>query len=239
SLDPNLAEAHVAMGYSLMGFAPYDFPDAERELRRAIELSPSLAIAHLYLALTYLREGRLDEGLREMITARELDPLSAIIARQVALHYLLKRDYARALQVLRQANELGPAFTTTTEVGIYIQNRLYDEAIAGLDAAKRERHDDPILIYSTGFVYAAAGRRREAVEVVRQLERLSAADSSQAEWIAKIYAALGEREQAFTWLERGLGTGAIGAFYKDEPVWDSLRDDPRFADLLRRMGIPQ
>ncbi|MDT5262968.1 MAG: eukaryotic-like serine/threonine-protein kinase [Acidobacteriota bacterium] len=239
SLDPNLAEAHVAMGYSLMGFAPYDFPDAERELRRAIELSPSLAIAHLYLALTFLREGRLDEGLREMVTARELDPLSAIIARQVALHYLLKRDYARALQVLRQANELGPAFTTTTEVGIYIQNRLYDEALAGLDAAKRERHDDPILIYSTGFVYAAAGRRREAVEVVRQLERLSAADSSQAEWIAKIYAALGEREQAFTWLERGLGTGAIGAFYKDEPVWDSLRDDPRFADLLRQMGIPQ
>ncbi|MFL6228178.1 MAG: protein kinase domain-containing protein [Pyrinomonadaceae bacterium] len=239
SLDPNLAEAHVAVGYSLMGFAPYNFPDAERELRRATELSPSLAIAHLYLALTFLREGRLDEGLREMLTARELDPLSAIIARQVALHYLLKRDYARALQVLRQANELGPAFTTTTEIGIYTQNRLYDEALAGLDAAKRERHDDPVLIYDTGLVYAAEGRRREALEVVRQLERLSAADASQAEWIAKIYAALGERDEAFAWLERGLGTGAIGGFYKDEPVWDSLRDDPRFANLLRQMGIPQ
>jgi serine/threonine-protein kinase len=239
SLDPNLAEAHVAMGYSLMGFAPYDFPDAERELRRAIELSPSLAIAHLYLALTFLREGRLDDGLREMLTARELDPLSAIIARQVALHYLLKRDYPRAVQVLRQANELGPAFTTTTEAGIYIQNRLYDEALAGLDAAKRERHDDPILIYSTGLVYAAEGRRKEALEIVHELERLSATDASQAEWIAKIYAALGERDEAFAWLDRGLGMGAVSSFYKDEPVWDSLRDDPRFANLLRQMRIPQ
>jgi serine/threonine protein kinase/Flp pilus assembly protein TadD len=238
SLDPNLAESHVAVGYSLMGFAPYDFPAAERELRRATELSPSLAIAHLYLALTLLREGRLDEGLREMLTARGLDPFSAIIARQVALYYNLKRDPARALQVLRQADELGAPFTTTTEADIYVQNRLYNEALARLDVEARTRKDDPVLIYDAGLLYAAEGKRADALERVKELERLSGTDAAQAEWIAKVYAALGEREEAFAWLDRGLSQGAIGAFYKDEPVWDALRGDPRFNALLRRMGVP-
>jgi hypothetical protein len=67
---------------------------------------------------------------------------------------------------------------------------------------------------------------------------MSGASLSQAHWIAKIYATLNEKEMAFSWLERGLATGAIGLLYKDEPVWDSIRSDSRFADLLRRMGIP-
>jgi len=67
---------------------------------------------------------------------------------------------------------------------------------------------------------------------------MSGSNLSEAHWIAKIYATLNEKEQALTWLERGLAAGAIGAFYKDDPVWDSIRSDPRFTDLLRRMGIP-
>ena len=76
------------------------------------------------------------------------------------------------------------------------------------------------------------------MEIVGELERLSATDASQAQLIAKIYATLGEREQAFAWLDRGLRMGAVGGFYKDEPVWDALRDDPRFTALLPRMGVP-
>ena len=100
------------------------------------------------------------------------------------------------------------------------------------------RKSDPILIYSTGMVYAAQGKRAEALQIIKELEEMSGANLDEAHWIAKIYAALNEKEQAFSWLERGLATGAIGAFYKDEPVWDPIRSDPRFADLLRRMGIP-
>ena len=237
-LDENLAEAHVAMGYSYMGYAPYNFSDGDRELRRAIELSPSLAVAHLYLSLSLLRQGRLDEGLAEMLKARELDPLSTIIARQVALHYHLKRDYAQALQILKQANELGPAFSATNEIGIYIQNRLYEEALAELEKAKRERKNDPILIYSTGMVRATQGKRAEAIAIINELVRLSGTDLSQGLWIAKIYASLDEKDLAFNWLGRSLGTGALGPFYKDEPVWDPLRSDPRFANLLGRMGVP-
>jgi len=172
------------------------------------------------------------------VKARELDPLSSIIARQEALPYYLKRDCARAMELLRQANELGPALNTTFEIGIYIQNRSFDEALAELEKAKRERKNDSILIYDTGVVYAAQGRRAEALQVIDELERMSGPNLDQALYIAKVYATLNDKEMALSWLDRGLAAGAIGSFYKDEPVWDPIRSDPRFADLLQRMGIP-
>src|SRR5712691_7743771 len=238
ALDENLAEAHVALGLAYAVFAPYNFSLGDRELRRAIELSPSLALARQYLGFSLLLQGRLDEGLEEFLKARELDPLSPIIARGQALCYHLKRDYVRALELMRQANDLGPAFTTQWEIGMYIQNKSFNEALAELEKAKRERKSDPLLIYDTGIVYAAQGKRAEALQIIKELEAMSGASLDEAHWIAKIYAALNEKEMAFSWLERGLAAGAIGAFYKDEPVWDPIRSDPRFADLLRRMGIP-
>ncbi len=237
TLDENLAESHAALGQAYVQFAPSNFSLGDRELRHAIELSPSLALAHFNLGFSLVRQGRLDESLAECLKARELDPLSSIIARQVAFPYYFKRDYGRALELLRQANELGPAFTTTWEIGIYIQNKLFNEALAELEKAKGERKNDSLLIYDTGIVYAAQGKRAEALGIIKELEEMSGASLSQAHWIAKIYATLNEKEQALSWLERGLATGAIGAFYKDEPVWDPIRSDPRFADLLRRMGL--
>ncbi|HEU5245909.1 MAG TPA: hypothetical protein VFU09_02350, partial [Candidatus Udaeobacter sp.] len=97
ALDDNLAESHAALGSAYTQFAPYNFSLGDRELRRAIELSPSLALAHFYLGLSLARQGHLDESLEEFLNARELDPLSPIIARQVAMPYYFKRDYARAL----------------------------------------------------------------------------------------------------------------------------------------------
>ena len=238
TLDDNLAEAHAQMGYTETAFAPYNLSLGDRELRRAIELSPSLAIAHQYLALLLDKQGHLDEALTEIVKARELDPLSSVIARQEALPYYLKRDFARAMELLRQANELGPALNTTFELGIYIQNRSFDEALTELEQAKRERKDDPILIYGEGSIYAAQGKRAEALRAIKELERMSGPNLDQAHWIAKCYATLNEKEMAFSWLDRGLAAGAIGSFYKDDPVWDSIRGDSRFPDLLRRMGIP-
>jgi len=100
ALDENLAEAHAALGLAYAHFAPYDFSQGDRELRRAIELSPSLALTHLFLGISLGRQGRMDEALEECLKARELDPLSSIIARNVASPYYLKRDYARTLDLL-------------------------------------------------------------------------------------------------------------------------------------------
>jgi len=239
ALDADLAEAHVALGQACVAFAPSDFSLGDQELRHAVKLSPSLALAHFFLGVSLVRQGRLDESLEEYRKARELDPLSSIIARQFAIPYYFKRDYTRARELLRQANELGPALSTTWEIGVYIQNKLFGEALAELENAKRERKNDSILLYDAGMVYAAQGKRAEALQVITELEEMSGASMSQAHWIAKIYATLNEKEQALSWLERGLATGAIGSFYKDEPVWDTIRGDPRFADLVRRTSIPQ
>ena len=236
-LDENLAEAHFALGNASVQFAPSNFPLGDRELRRAIELSPNLALAHFYLGVSLVRQGRLDESLEEHLKARELDPLSSIIARQVAIFYYFRRDYPRANELLRQANELGPPLSTTWEIGVYIQNRSFNEALAQLEKAKRARKNDSILIYDTGMVYGAQGKQAEALGIIKELEEMSGPNLSQAHWIAKIYATLNEKELAFSWLERGLATGAIGVFYKNEPVWDPIRNDPRFTDLLRRMGL--
>ena len=146
----------------------------------------------------------------------------------------------RALELVRQANKLnGPPFTSTLEIGAYIQNRLFDEALAELEKAKRGRKSDPILIYGTGMVYAAQGKRAEALQIIKELEEISGTSLSEAHWMAKIYATLNEKELALTWLERGLATGAIAPFFKDDPVWDPIRDDPRFAALVGKMVVPE
>src|SRR4030095_5766526 len=189
----------------------------------------------LFLGISLARQGHLDKALEEYLKARELDPLSSITARYVALAYYFKRDYARALDLLRQANELGPPFSTTWEIGVYVQNRLFNQALVELENAKEERKNDSILTYDTGMIYAAQGKRAEALQVIKELEEKSGANRDQALWIAKIYATLNEKEQALTWLERGLAMGAIGAFYKDDPGWDPVHSDPRFGALVEKM----
>ena len=121
---------------------------------------------------------------------------------------------------------------------MYIQNRLFNETLTELGKAKGERKSDPILIYDSGIVYAAQGKRAEALQIIKELEVMSGTNLSEAHWIAKIYATLNEKEQALTWLERGLGAGAIGAFYKDDPVWDPIRGDRRFEALVAKMFAP-
>ena len=238
-LDDNLAEAHVALGQAYDHFVPYNLSAADREQRRAIELSPSLATAHAYWGVSLVQQGRLNQSLVEFRKARELDPLSSINVRLEALPYYFKRDHVRALELLQQANELGPAFSSLWEIGIYIQNRLLDETLAELEKAERERENDPVLIYSKGMVYAAQGKRAEALQIIQELEEVSGVSLSQAQPIAKIHVTLNEKELALTLLERGLAAGAIGLFYKDEPVWDPIRDDPRFAALIGRMVVPE
>src|SRR6185436_15684421 len=135
-----------------------------------------------------------------------------------------------------QADALGSQFIIPFEIGVYIQSGAFDEALAGLERAKRDRPDDSMLLFQTGLVHAAQGKRPQALDVIRELEARSGETLSQAHWIAKIYAALNEKELAFSWLDRGFAVRSIGDFYRDEPVWDPIRADPRFADFERRIG---
>ena len=238
-LDDKLAEAHAALGLTYIGFAPSNFSIGDKELGHAIELSPNLAVAHYNLGLSFIRQGRLDEASAELMKARALDPLSSVIARAVVIPYYFKRDYARAFELLRQANELGPTLSATWEIGLFIRSGSIKEAFAEIEKAKDARRNDPLLIYSAGMAYAASGKQAEALQSIKELEAIAGSSLSTAHWIAKIYATLNDKENAFSWLERGLATGALGVFYKDEPVWDPIRDDPRFEELVGKMVVPE
>jgi serine/threonine-protein kinase len=238
-LDDKLAEAYAALGQVYIAFAPSNFSVGDRELRHAIDLSPNLAVAHYNLGLSLIRQGRLDEASAELMIARALDPLSSVIARAVAIPVYFKRDYARAFELLREANELGPALSATWEIGLFIRSGSLNEAFAEIEKAKAVRKNDPLFIYSTGMAYAASGKQAEALQSIKELETIAGASLSTAHWIAKIHATLNDKEMAFSWLERGLATGALGVFYKDEPVWDPIRDDPRFGVLVGKMVVPE
>ena len=238
-LNDKLAEAHTALGQIYIAFAPSDFSTGDRELKHAIELNPNLAVAHYNLGLSFIRQGRLDEASAELAKARGLDPISSIIARAVVIPHYFKRDYPRAFELLRQANELGPPLSATWEIGLYIKNGSLDEAFAEIEKAKAARKDDPLIVYSTGMAYAAAGKGPEALQKIKELGTLAEGTLSTAHWIAKIYATLNDKEQAFSWLDRGLATGALGVFYKDEPIWDPIRDDPRFEELVAKLVVPE
>jgi serine/threonine protein kinase/tetratricopeptide (TPR) repeat protein len=239
SLDPNLAESHVAIAEPYLYFPPYNFSAGDREVRLAIELNPGMALAYQVLGASLMEQGRLDEALGVWAKAREIDPLSPIIARLEAFTYLQKGDYPRSLELLRRSKELAPPFIVWGEIEIYIQNGKLDEVLAELERAKLDRKDDPYIIYSDGMAAATQGARTQALQNIKELERMSGASLHRAIWIAMIYSTMNDRELALRWLERGLDAGAIIIFYKDAPVWDAIRSDPRFQNFLRRMGIPQ
>ena len=239
-LDDKLAEAHTALGQVCVAFAPSNFPMGDSELKHAIELNPNLAVARYNLGLSLIRQGRLDEASTELTKARELDPLSSVIARAVVIPYYFKRDYVRAFELLQQANELGPPLSATWEIGLYIRAGKLEQAFADIEKAKTTRKDDPLFVYSSGMAYAAAGKQAEAREIIQELEKMGGAGLSTGHWIAKICATLNDKDGAFEWLERVWATGSIGVFYKDEPVWDPIRDDSRFASFAEKvMGKTQ
>ncbi|MFN0124588.1 MAG: protein kinase domain-containing protein, partial [Blastocatellia bacterium] len=238
ALDDNLGEAHAALGQTWVLVAPYDFPQAEREMRRAVDLSPGASMPHAMLSRMLVRQGRFDECLAEMMIARELDPLSAGIAANIAMIHYFRRDYPQAITLLRKSHELGPALTSPTEIGIYLANNALEEAITELEKARRTRGDDPVLLFSRGMIYAARGNRAETLRIAGDLETRSGAALTHALLIARIHASLGDPERALAWMERGFAAGAIGLFYKDDATWDSIRQNPRFVSLLRQMGVP-
>jgi serine/threonine-protein kinase len=237
SLDPELAEAHVAMARIHALFAPADFTAADAELQLALEQSPSLASAYQIRGLSLVSRGRLDESLRAFLQARELDPLSSIIARTVSLYYLLKRDGPKALEALRQANELGPTLSTTWDAAVYVQNQLYDELLTEAEKAAPGRPDDPLLVYSAGLAHAARGDRAKTDAHIVMLDRMGGPAATHARYIASLYAALGDSASALTWLERDAAAEVSRAIYPDEPVWEAVRTEPRFAAVVRRLHV--
>ena len=125
------------------------------------------------------------------------------------------------------------------EIGLYIKNGSLNEAFAEIEKAKAARKDDPLIVYRYRHGICRGREKAGSTAKDQRTGNSSRRKSEPAHWIAKIYATLNDKEQAFSWLDRGLATGALGVFYKDEPIWDPIRDDPRFGVLVGKMVVSE
>jgi len=238
-IDASLGEAHTSLGY--VNTLSRQFGAAEKEFKRGIELNPNYPTAHHWYGLPYLSMlGRLDEAMAEIKRAQQLDPLSPIISANAGSLYVLKRDLSPAIEEFKKVIELDPNFPIAHDfLGCaYLKQGHQQEAIAelqkGVELSGRASQELGFL----GYGYGALGKRAEARALLKELEERYARKESPAMHLAAVYAGLGEKDQAFAWLERDFQdrTGLL-IFITTLPDYDTLRDDPRYTDLLRRMGL--
>jgi TolB-like protein/DNA-binding winged helix-turn-helix (wHTH) protein/Flp pilus assembly protein TadD len=238
AIDSALSEAHISLGFCLDGF-DWDFAAADREFRRGLELNPGYATGHHWYAWHLSLIGQTREAIAEMKKAQSLDPLSLIINADLAELLLMAHATAESVQQSRKAIELDPHFALAhNQLGqAYLQQGRIDDAIAELRQAAGSADSSPTSIANLARAYVAAGRRPEAQHLLADLKTRATATSSSAVDIATIYAALADRDQAMAWLEQGyqqrFNPGVLL-----RPALDPLRPDPRFRDLVRRVGLP-
>ena len=238
-LDDALAEAHTSLA-GVTSLYDWDWPGAEREYRRALELDPNYAVAHQWYASLLSGLGRHDEALTEVLRARELDPLSLVINAFVGFIHMRARRFDQAIDACAKAIELDP----NNPFGRWILARSLDagdqlrEALAQSEQAVTLSGNKHPFTAHLGYASARMGDRRRACDVLDQLRERSKTEYVSPYHFALIYTALDQRDLAFEWLEKAFQertarlTGELS-----ERVFDPLRSDPRFQELERRIGL--
>jgi TolB-like protein/DNA-binding winged helix-turn-helix (wHTH) protein/Flp pilus assembly protein TadD len=240
-IDGTLAEGHTSLA-RIKAEYDWDWSGAESEFQRAIELNPSYATAYQWHGSALATMGRPDEAIANYRRALELDPLSPIINAYLGQGYYHTRQYDRAIEQLQKTLELDPNLGMARSFlgDTYIQKRMAKEAIAVFEEQMVISHGHVWAQAGLASAYAVAGKRPEALKLIDKVSQRSTQEFVPADALAHIYAVLGEKDKSFEWLEKGYERHSLalgGVDLKVDPVWDSLRSDPRFADLLRRMNM--
>jgi TolB-like protein/DNA-binding winged helix-turn-helix (wHTH) protein/Tfp pilus assembly protein PilF len=236
-LNSALGEAHNSLAFCLDAF-DWDLDSAGKEFRRAIELNPGYATAHHWYAWHLSLLGRYDEAIVEMRKAENLDPLSLIINADLAELLVIARSYDESILQSRKTIEMDPNFSLAHNqlAQAYLQKHMPEEAVPELQKAVQLSGGSPTCVASLARAYVASGKRSEAVKLLNDLKKRSSPGYSDASEIAAIYASLGDADQAMDWLEKAyeerFNPGVL-----IRPGYDPLRSDPRFQDLLRRVGL--
>ncbi len=238
-LDPDLAQAHYELA-AVHFYGDWDWTGAEKEFRHALELNPGDAESHRFYSFFLAARGRKEEALAESRKAQELDPLSISTQLTAGFVFYFAREYDKSIEQCRTALELDPnsagAYDCTGSS--YLAEGMYEQAIAAFQKATNLSNNDPARLVGLGRGYALAERRSDARRVLDQLRQLSRHTYLPPYFFATIYGALGENDQAFTWLENAFGERDIYlAWLKVDSAIDPLRNDPRFPGLLRRVGL--
>lgn len=227
-IDDSLGEAHAELAFALVRLN-WDWPGAERELKRAIDLNPNYA--HAAYSWYLMQVGRTQEGLLEAQRAIEIDPLSQKALDWGAFTHYTSREYDQAIAEARKGAAGKPSFFVALALE---QKGMYDEAIANLE----QLGDSAAIRGHLGHVYAMAGNSGQAQKIIRELQPRTLKQEVGSYEIAFIYAALGQKDRAFEWLEKAYQQHDSGITYlKTDPSLDPLRQDPRFEQLERRVGL--
>jgi serine/threonine protein kinase/TolB-like protein/Flp pilus assembly protein TadD len=240
-LDDTLAEAHTSLACVKFEY-DWDWTGAEKEFQRVTEINPNYAYAHVMHGI-YLRSmGRFEESTAEEKRAVELDPLSLVANRELGFSFYAARQYDQAIEQYRKTLELDTSFILVHQyLGLaYLQKNMFKEGLAEFEKGLANSPEDMLALSELGYAYARAGRKADAQKVLVQLNELSKRKYVPAVSRVGVYLGLGDKEKAFEWLEKAYADHSIGgplATPKVDPLFDPLRSDPRFQDLLRRMNL--
>jgi TolB-like protein/DNA-binding winged helix-turn-helix (wHTH) protein/Flp pilus assembly protein TadD len=238
-LDGNLAEAHASLGL-IAPFFGWNWTDAREHFAQAIALDPNYATAHHWYAEAYLMPmGRADEAIAEVRKAQELDPLSPVIETDLGKELYFARRYDEAIVEFRRALELDPNFISARNwlSDTFLEKGMFPEAIAELEKTKLFK-EERVYVRQTAYLYARMGRRSEARTALTKSLQLSQGKQVSLGAVALVYAALGEKDRAFFWLEKAYAANSsFMTTLKYWSVFDPLRSDPRFAGLLGQVGL--
>ena len=238
-LDNTLSEAHNSLAFCFDAF-DWDLESAGKEFQRAIELNPGYATAHHWHAWHLSLLGRYDEAIEEMKKAKNLDPLSLIINADLAELLVIAHFSDESIIQSRKTIEMDPNFALAHNqlAQAYLQKHMNREAIAELQKAVELSGSSPTCVANLARAYAASGKTSEAIKLLGDLKKHSNRSYSDASEIAVIYAALGDKDQAMRWLEIGYAE-RFNPGVLLRPGFDPLRSDPRFQDLVLRIGFPR
>ena len=237
-IDPQSAEAHASL--ALVLDHKWDWAAAEAEFKRALQLNPQYANAHHWYGDYLSIKGRHEEALLEARRALELDPTNRMIGTWVGLRYYLAGRYDSAIEQGRDTVELDPSFAAAHLIlgESYVLQKSYKQGLDELQKAASLSGDSPVYIAQVGVGRALAGEKKEALRIIRELQDISTKRYVSPYGIAQIYAALNDKEETYKWLETAYRDRAVWMSYLAvDPLFDSIRSEERFRDLLRRLEL--
>jgi len=237
--DDTLGEAHASLGMYKAVYE-WDWAGAEREHRRGLQLNPAYATGHQLYGMTLVVFGGFDEAVAELKRAVELDPVSLPISANLGMVYHYARRYDQAMELYGKMLAMDPNYGLGRVYfgELYIAKSMYPEAIAELKAGVHLLQGAPIAIAPLGLACARSGEQAAAREVLEKMLAERSRGYFPASRIALVYVGLGNKDRAFEWLQKAVEERDIMAFFiKPNPLFDSLRSDPRFSELMRQMNL--
>lgn len=237
-LDERLAEAHTSLAYATLHFY-WDWPAAQREFLRALSLNANYATAHQWYGGYLAALGLFDESIAEVEQAHKIDPVSLMINADLGWLSFFARRHDRAIEQLRKTIDMDPNFALAYWLlGLNTEQKgLFEEATAAFRKAVSLSQDIPFALASLGHALGRSGKRNEAVAALEDLRRLSARRYVSPHSIATVYVGLGQTNEAIEWLNRAADERSNWMIFLNvDPVFDPLRDEPRFRQITGRIA---